>query len=90
VRIRIHTNVKKSGPIPVRSKSSAEALADFCAELHRPLDEIFNLIYIVRHNKTDSALAKRYLAVVDERLGEVREAVLTHCKLRPDEIKKVS
>ena len=86
----IHTDVNKSHPTPIKSKSSSDPVADFCAELHGPLDEIFNLIYIVRHSPTNSALAKRYLTVVDERLSEVRDVVLTHCNLGPSEIKKAS
>jgi hypothetical protein len=80
----------KNQPIPIKATAERDPLTAFCEELCGPLEEIFNLVYIVRHKKTDSALGKRYLTVVDERLQEVREVVMSHCKNAPPRVDKAS
>src|SRR5580698_4889376 len=56
------------------------ALSTFCEELYPPLEEIFNLIYGATHEQVDVAQSQRCMELASQRLDQVRQVVLSHCK----------
>jgi hypothetical protein len=68
---------KKTVSSPI---GTSVALSTFCEELYPPLEEIFNLIYVATHEQVDAAQSQRCMGLAFQRLDQIRQVVLSHCK----------
>jgi hypothetical protein len=66
-----------------KPNSAHDPLADFCHDLRGPLEELIHLVYILRHTESHPDRARQYLAMADEKLNVIRDAVIDHCKASP-------
>ena len=68
---------------PKKPKPSTPPKSDdlraFCEDLRGPLDEVFNLIYVVTHKNVTADYSEHCLERASQRLQSIRKIVLNHC-----------
>jgi hypothetical protein len=72
------------------AKSSQDALSQFCEELSTPLEEVSNFVYLAARGGLSGNDSQRYLRLADKMLDDIRERVLTHCRIKHDSKRRAS